>query len=108
MRFDPTDYRGDYVMMCETQEDAQAFCDYMGSRGYEWGSGDPFNTFTYWSDGDNHIYYYFNEGTYGHMVPLERWTVLYASDFEFNSDYSPQESSELTLSYDSLMSGEAI
>lgn len=103
--FNPVNYDKLHVMRCDTEEEARSFCDYMGTLGFKWSSGEPFDFRTYWYDGIDHIYYYFYQGTFSHTSPSSRYVILFAHDFDFGVSEST-EPTELAFSYDSLMNGE--
>ena len=39
MRFNIEDYKGNYVMHCKTEEEAEIFCKYLHSIGRTWSTG---------------------------------------------------------------------
>lgn len=64
MKFDIDKYKGRYVMLCETKEEAKDFCNFLHSIGRTWCSGDQYsekNSFY------KNIVYYFNTGQHGSL-----------------------------------------
>ena len=47
-RFNIDDYKGKYVMHCDTEEKAKIFCDYLDVMGKKWWRGASYTTHTNW------------------------------------------------------------
>ncbi len=103
-RFDVNEYVGNYVMVCNTKEDAATFCEYLNEVGRCWCDGMEYSrrmtNFDVIPVG-NSIAYYFNKGTYGRRSLIgKEYTVLNFSDFDWHKDYS-----SLSMSFDEMFAG---
>jgi hypothetical protein len=82
MKFDIDKYKGRYVMLCETEEEAKDFCNFLHSIGRTWLTGKPY------SEEKNYLFYqktvyYFNDGQHGSLyyAKKEGYTVLKWRDY---------------------------
>lgn len=64
MEFNLNDYRGNYVMHCKTEEEAESFCRFLHQNGRRWCNGDSYLEFNSWDNYERETVYCFNEGTY--------------------------------------------
>jgi hypothetical protein len=82
MKFNIDNYKGNYVMHCDTKEEAKDFCEYMHIIGKRWNGGGSYSEETHWEIHGRKTVYYFNNNTYGHMEYIENnFTILEWSDF---------------------------
>ena len=83
MKFNIEDYKGDYVMHCKTEEEANDFCRYLDSVGRTWSSNSSYINNTRYDSYWEHTAYNFNQGTYGDIISYRKWgaTILEWSDF---------------------------
>lgn len=83
MKFNIDNYKGKYVMHCETKEEAKDFCNYLHGLGREWRDGDSYADETNWFRYMKHTVYYFNEGTFSDCAyaEYENHIILEWSDF---------------------------
>ena len=83
MKFNIEDYKGDFVMHCKTEEEAEDFCRYLDSINRKWISGLSYEDNTKWDVHKQDTYYYFNEGCFsnGYFVNKYRYKILEWSDF---------------------------
>lgn len=86
-KFRIEDYKGKYVMRCDTEEKAEVFCKYLNDIGMEWCYGVSYLKGTNW-----HVYkkitcYSFNEGEYSSFdfYKNEGYTILEFDDFDWSS-----------------------
>ena len=69
-------------MHCSTEEEANAFLEFLNSIGRRWASGVTYLSFNNFESYGSDTCYFFNEGTYGSLPrALERGEVLEFSDF---------------------------
>ena len=86
MIFNIDDYRGKYVMHCETEEEAKNFCKYLNSIGKKWCNGESYLYQTNWKYYKNEICYNFNGGfvcSRGFYIAND-YTILEWSNFMKN------------------------
>lgn len=90
MKFDITQYKGDYAMHCETREDAQTFLAYLQKMGRTWCDGASYDNLNF-SKYKDRTGYAFNEGKYGTIgwYNDHEYTVLEFYDFEWDDDITP-------------------
>lgn len=86
MKFNIDDYKGNYVMHCKTEEEAEIFCKYLHSIGYKWANGDSYLSKNYWNDYKESTCYDFNKGQIGNKEYFEEaiaigYTILEMEDF---------------------------
>lgn len=83
MRFRFEDYKGDYVMWCKTEEEAEDFCRVMHESGRKWGSGNSYIEYSRFSDYLDRTCYNFNSGSFAYRNWYERYdfTILEWEDF---------------------------
>lgn len=103
MKFNFEDYKGDYLMHCKTEEEAEWFCKLMNNDGRRWVYGDSYYSNTCWNffngDSSEGVVYYFNKGEIDSYKDFKnfnsyKYTVLEASNFISNQD-KPLAKSEL-------------
>lgn len=86
MIFNIDDYRGKYVMHCESEEEAKDFCKYLNNIGKKWCNGESYLNQTNWKHYRNEICYNFNYGfvcSKGFYI-TNHYTILEWSDFMKN------------------------
>ena len=73
----------DVCMHCSTEEEANAFLEFLNSIGRRWASGDSYLSHNNFSDYNSGTCYYFNQGLYGsfHNATARGRTVLEFSDY---------------------------
>ena len=90
MKFDINNYKGTYVMHCETEEAANTFCEYLHSIGRAWCSGQKYlgNTCYYCYKKD--MAYAFNIGQYGSTEFYKKrdYTILEFSNFDWSKEFT--------------------
>jgi len=64
MKFNFNDYKGDYVMHCKTEEEAEEFCKLMHEDGRKWCSGESYVERLTWDIYKMDMCYNFNSGKY--------------------------------------------
>ena len=88
MEFNFDDYKGNYTMHCETQEEAEDFCKTMHETGRKWCNGKSYLEENNWNKREKNTCYGFNEGTYGSTEAYgefpfqEKYNILEWSDFK--------------------------
>lgn len=87
-RFKLEDYKGNYVMHCETAEEAEVFCKFLHNQWKEWRGGDSYLDCTEWSDYKENTCYNFNSNTYYVKVFYEKdgYTILKFTDFDWSKE----------------------
>ncbi len=85
--FNIQDYENEnYVMRCNTQEEATIFCNYLHSIGKKWCNGDSYLKETHWNNYMGHICYNFNAGEFGMVVGYCRtFHILNFSQFNWSN-----------------------
>lgn len=84
--FNISDYRGNYVMHCNTKGKANIFCRYLDSVDRYWQSGDRYVENTYYSRYKGDTVYYFNNRTFGRLGLVDdNFTVLEFDDFNWEA-----------------------
>ena len=80
MKFDINKYKGHYVMLCETEEEAKDFCNFLHNTGRTWLSGELYSEKSYFYE---NIVYFFNEGMQGILEHAKNkgYTILKWRDF---------------------------
>ena len=103
MKFDITQYKGDYAMHCETREDAQTFLAYLQKMGRTWCDGASYDNLNF-SKYKDRTGYAFNEGKYGTIgwYNDHEYTVLEFYDFEWDDDITPPRAATFSVSIISL------
>lgn len=83
MKFNIDDYKGDYAMHCETEEEAKDFCNFLDSIGRRWCTGMSYAKLIHYDDHKEKTCYDFNNGQYREKnYYAERdYTILEWSDF---------------------------
>ena len=83
MKFIFEDYKGDYVMWCKTEEEANDFCRVMHEAGKKWGSGDSYIEYPRFSDHLDETCYNFNTDSYSYLDWYKNryYTILKWEDF---------------------------
>lgn len=79
------DYKGGYVMHCDTEEKAIVFCKYLNDHGRYWIDKEVYTNNNYWTFCVEGTCYYFNDGTYGDLryVDEDSYTILEFDDFDW-------------------------
>lgn len=82
MQFDIDKYKGRYAMLCETEEEAKDFCDFLNNMGRKWLSGESYIEKSCSSVYGNTVYY-FNDGQHGSLYYAEKngYTILKWKDY---------------------------
>lgn len=96
MKFDITQYDGDYAMHCETREDAQTFLAYLQKMGKTWCDGTSYENLNF-NNYKDHTGYAFNEGKFGSIewYNNHEYIVLEFYDFDWDDDITPPSSRDL-------------
>ena len=76
MKFNIENYKGDYVMHCKTQEEANDFCRYLDSVGRKWSTGYNYINNTHYDSYGKYTAYNFNQGTYADVESYRKWGVI--------------------------------
>ena len=63
-KFDINDYKGKYVMHCDTEEKANTFCKYLDSIGRKWCDGNSYLKVNEWNKYKKDTCYNFNYGSF--------------------------------------------
>lgn len=84
MRFNLDDYKGRYVMLCQTVEEAESFCNFLQQNGEEWLSGVEYTKDNHWFNHKENTCYLFNEGLYSNLkyARQHNYIILKWKDFE--------------------------
>ena len=91
MKFDINDYKGEYVMHCKTEKEANDFCTYLDSIGKKWCSGDRYIDSNNYDHYQENTVYYFNENAYGIINNVDAdYTILEWEDF-MNSTFTKED-----------------
>lgn len=87
MKFDFQEYKGKHVMCCQSQEEADDFCELMNANGKRWNGGKSYIEDTRWSAYEKEMCYDFNEGRYSprRWFKEKGYTILYWEDFMKNT-----------------------
>lgn len=90
MRFNIDNYKGKYVMHCETEDEAITFCNYLDSIGKRWTSGSRYTEYTCHYINRENTVYYFNADEYGSLLGAEEdnYTILEFSDFDWSKGFT--------------------
>lgn len=100
MRFDINNYKGKYVMHCDTEEKANTFLFYLDSIGKRWDLGGSYLKDNYFSYYKEYTAYSFNKGQYCSVDYFRRtdYIVLEFDDFDWSDDsYDDNEVSDEEL-----------
>lgn len=91
MMFNIDDYKGKYVMLCKTEEEAEIFCKYLHNIGHMWSSGDSYLSKNYWNDYEEATCYEFNEDRYcsKRYFKEKGYTILEMEDFMNKEEKKP-------------------
>ena len=83
MKFNIEDYKGNYVMHCKTEEEAEDFCRYLDNIGRKWHGGDSYVEFTEWNEYEEKTCYDFNDGYYAPIsyYIINNYKILEWGDF---------------------------
>ena len=97
--FNADDYGDGVCMRCETDEEHDAFCEYLNSIDKRWRSGDRYTNRDYRNKYNGTMVYYFNQGCFASMSDAEALgdTILYYKDFSW--DFQPED---VALTFDQL------
>ena len=93
MKFNINDYKGNYVMHCETEEEARDFCSYLHSIGRTWYHGSSYKSNILWETYGKDTIYYFNDGLFGDkkgIIHNKSYTILEWSDF-MNKEFTKRK-----------------
>jgi len=88
-KFDLNNYKGDYVMHCKTEEEADIFCKFLHDSGRKWQSGDSYTDRTRWHFFKENTVYLFNEGLVDCISAnstVDSYTILEFSDFDWSKE----------------------
>ncbi|SDY29575.1 dATP/dGTP diphosphohydrolase domain-containing protein [Eubacterium barkeri] len=84
-KFDISEYPGNYVMHCDTEEKAKVFCKYMDSVGLQWSTNVSYKNETNFGMNLKRTVYYFNDGRYGNKYFVDKdYTILEFDDFDWS------------------------
>ena len=90
MVFNINDYQGNYAMHCGTPIEARSFCAHLHSLGKNWGAGQSYLEFTYWTDNRENTCYGFNTNCYGSIDDFKKdCTILEWKDFMYDTPAAP-------------------
>ena len=84
-KFNINDYKGNYVMPCNTEEKANTFCKYLYSVGRKWDNGDSYLEINEWNKYKKDTCYNFNYGSfcdYNHYC--NDYIILEFNDFDWS------------------------
>ena len=84
--FNLEDYKGKYVMCCNTEEEAEEFCKFLYYKGRKWARGDSYFNLSYWEHYRENTAYYFNEGLHTPKICAEEhgYQMLNFDNFTFD------------------------
>ena len=84
-KFDINDYKDDYVMHCNTEEKANAFCKYLYSVGRKWTSDCSYLEKNEWNKYKKDTCYNFNYGSFcGYNSYCNNYTILEFDNFDWS------------------------
>lgn len=91
--FNLNDYKGDYVMHCQTEDEADSFLEVLHNAGRKWCDGVSYMEHNNYSKYKHHTAYCFNVGQFGDVThpTLKGYTVLEWSDFIEDENEIPDE-----------------
>ncbi len=97
--FNADDYDDSFCMRCETDEEHDAFCEYLDSIERHWRSGHRYTELDYRDHYNGTMVYYFNDGCRSSLCNAEAagHTILYYKDFSW--DFQPEN---VALTFDQL------
>ncbi len=86
--FDLDDYKGEYVMHCQTEDEADSFLKVLHDAGRKWRSGESYAKLKHYGAYGHHTVYYFNNGTFCQedVAISDGYTILEWSDFIEDDD----------------------
>lgn len=87
MKFKLKNYKGKFVMLVKTEEEAKVFCKFLNANGRRWNNASSYLDFTHWGRYKNKTVYYFNKCTYGSIdgkALTQDYTILEFSDFNWD------------------------
>lgn len=95
MKFDISEYPGQYAMHCSTREDAEIFLSFLQSLGKRWCDGASYSN-TNFGNYEERTAYSFNEGKFGTDLWYKdhNFTVLEFEDFDWD-DFTPLSNRDL-------------
>ena len=64
MKFNIDDYKGNYVMHCKTEEEAEDFCRYLDSLNRKWCNNKKYTEENYWQYYQDETCYDFNDNSF--------------------------------------------
>ena len=90
-KFNLDDYKGNYVMHCDTVKKARAFCEFLHKAERRWITDEVYRGNTRWRMNKEKTVYYFNRGTYGSVdrAKEDGYIVLEFDYFNWN-DVEPE------------------
>ena len=88
-KFRLEDYKGNYVMHCNNEAEAETFCNHLDYLGTKWKYGEKYTKNNRWRTFGENTCYLFNEGTYGHIGDFKNgyhkgYAVLEFDDFDWS------------------------
>ena len=84
-KFNINDYKGDYVMHCDTEEKANVFCKYLDSVGKKWNNGWSYLKTNAWDNYEEDICYSFNYGGFcRYNWCCNDYTILEFDNFDWS------------------------
>ena len=99
MKFEINSYDEHHVMHCQTQEEAQAFLEFLDSIGLRWCSGQSYLESDHYKDYGSDTCYWFHDGSYGSrgFAVNDGFTILEFGDFDWDVGEP-----EITMNFDEL------
>ena len=99
-KFNIENYKGDYIMHCNTEEKANVFCKYLNSVGREWWTECSYLTNNSWDEYTDRTCYLFNYGSYSNYGYFKRcnYTILEFDDFDWEEEKEIKMVKEFTKS----------
>lgn len=87
-KFKLEDYIGKYVMHCNTQENAEVFCNFLDEHDKKWCGGVSYKKVRWWHTYEERTCYAFNKGQYADkdLYLSEGYTVLEFDDFDWGEE----------------------
>ena len=84
-KFNLDDYKGKYVMHCDTEEKAIAFCEFLHKAGRRWITDEVYKGNLEWKWYKKKTVYFFNNGTFSSVDCAERndEVILEFDDFDW-------------------------
>lgn len=87
-KFRLKDYKGRYVMHCDTEEKAKVFCKLLHDSGKKWNAGLEYSEFTLWHEYEKNTCYDFNREQYSSINYFreEKYNILEFDDFDWSDN----------------------